>query len=110
MSAPVTSLRSEVWWQDMLRSCERLMVQRGGLVDGPCGPQPDVSKLPQGLLELHAELVELGQVLDFEPWPSEMGHPEEGSSCDVCQCRQALVTIGCVDYCALCAPEAWGDE
>lgn len=24
--------------------------------------------------------------------------------CDVCQHRQAIVTLGCVDYCALCAP------
>lgn len=24
--------------------------------------------------------------------------------CDVCQSRTAIVTLGCVDYCALCAP------
>lgn len=28
----------------------------------------------------------------------------EPPCCDVCQHRPALVTLGCVDYCAVCAP------
>jgi hypothetical protein len=27
------------------------------------------------------------------------------SVCDVCQVRQAIVTLGAVDYCAICAPD-----
>jgi hypothetical protein len=27
------------------------------------------------------------------------------SVCDVCQTRQAIVTLGAVDYCAICAPD-----
>jgi hypothetical protein len=29
--------------------------------------------------------------------------------CDACQELPAIVTIGCVDYCARCAPK-WRDE
>lgn len=30
--------------------------------------------------------------------------PSPTAVCDVCQSRQALVTLGVVDYCAICAP------
>lgn len=81
--------------------------KRSGVAAGPEGPVPIVYWVGEGFIEGEEGLGPTEVTRRYTTRKALLLALTEVVVCDVCQERPALVTLGCVDYCAPCAPEEW---